>query len=390
MTVDLDKAKKRAASAVEGERKRLVETSLAIHEDNELGFKEVRSSARLADLLKDWGFRVEKPAYGMETAFRAEWGEGPLTIAYFCEYDALPQIGHACGHNLIATCGAAGALGLKSALDPSAVRIIVFGSPAEEGGSGKVKMITGGCLEGVDVALMAHPSAVDIDTPTMFGVARLDVDYRGKSAHASAAPEAGVNALDAFMIGYQAVAALRQHIRRDARIHGIITEGGAAPNIVPEHTAGRFYVRALHPGYLEELKERVLNCFRAGGLATGCEFTYVWADDSCDPVRSNKLLAGIYRENAEALGRNFIDRARDISGGSTDMGNVSQLVPSIHPMFGIGGSAMNHTPEFTAEAAAPQAQEAMIAVGKALAMTGIDLVHKPELVDAAKAELRGM
>ncbi|HEX5938748.1 MAG TPA: amidohydrolase, partial [Dehalococcoidia bacterium] len=297
---ELDDAKRKAASGVEAVREDLIRTSLAIHDDNELGFKEFQSSERVAKLLAGAGFRVDKPAYGLETAFRAEWGEGPLTLAYFCEYDALPQIGHACGHNLIATCGAGGAIGLKAALNPAQVRIIVFGSPAEEGGSGKVKMINAGCLEGVDVALMAHPSAVDIDMPTMFGVARLDVEYRGKSAHASASPETGVNALDAFMIGYQAVAALRQHIRRDARIHGIITEGGAAPNIVPEYTAGRFYVRALNPGYLEELKERVLNCFNAGALATGAELSYVWADDSCDPVRNNKVLAGVYRENAEA------------------------------------------------------------------------------------------
>ncbi|HET9200234.1 MAG TPA: M20 family metallopeptidase [Dehalococcoidia bacterium] len=387
---EVDDAKRRAAAAVETARDVLVRTSLAIHEDNELGFKEFQSSERLAAVLAEAGFRVEKPAYGLETAFKAEWGEGPLTLAYFCEYDALPQIGHACGHNLIATCGAGGAIGLKAALNPSQVRILVLGSPAEEGGSGKVKMINAGCLEGVDVALMAHPSAVDIDMPTMFGVARLDAEYRGKSAHASASPETGVNALDAFMLAYQGVAALRQHIRRDARIHGIITEGGAAPNIVPEYTAGRFYVRALHPGYLEELKERVLKCFEAGALASGAELSYVWADDSCDPVRNNKVLAGIYRKNAEALGRKFVDRARDISGGSTDMGNVSQLVPSIHPMFGIGGSSMNHTPEFTAEAAAPPAQEAMIDVAKALAMTGIDLVQQPELVEQATAELRGL
>jgi amidohydrolase len=382
-------AKRVAAAAVETAREVLVRTSLAIHEDNELGFKEFKSSERLAAVLSEAGFRLEKPAYGLETAFKAEWGEGPVTLAYFCEYDALPQIGHACGHNLIATCGAGAAIGLKAALNPSQVRILVFGSPAEEGGSGKVKMINAGCLDGVDAALMAHPSVVDIDMPTMFGVARLDVEYRGKSAHASASPETGVNALDAFMLGYQGVAALRQHIRRDARIHGIITEGGAAPNIVPEHTAGKFYVRALHPGYLEELKERVLKCFEAGALATGAELSYVWADDSCDPVRNNTVIAAVYRENAEALGRNFVDRARDISGGSTDMGNVSQLVPSIHPMFGIGGSSMNHTPEFTAEAAAPAAHDAMIDVAKALAMTGVDLVERPELIEAASAELRG-
>lgn len=384
-----ESAKQRAAAAVDAASSTLIQTSLAIHEDNELGFKEFKSSKRLADVLKEAGFRVTMPAYGMETAFAAEWGEGPVTIAYFCEYDALPQIGHACGHNLIATCGAGGAIGLKNAVDPNAVRILVFGSPAEEGGSGKVKMINQGCLEGVDVALMAHPSIVDIDMPTMFGVDRLDVEYHGKSAHSSASPETGVNALDAIVIGYQGAAALRQHIRRDARIHGIITNGGAAPNIVPELTAGRFYVRALNPGYLEELKERVLNCFQAGALATGAELSYVWADDSCDPVRNNRSLASIYRRNAERLGRQFVDRARDISGGSTDMGNVSQLVPSIHPMFGIGGAAMNHTPEFTAEAAAPPAQEAMLDVSKALAMTGVDLVHDHALVEEAAAEFRG-
>ncbi|MPZ22057.1 MAG: amidohydrolase [Dehalococcoidia bacterium] len=383
-----EQAKLRATAAVDAARETLVRISLDIHADNELGFAEFKSSARLAELLAAVGFAVEKPAYGMETAFRAEWGSGPLTVAYFCEYDALPEIGHACGHNLIATCAAGGAIGLKAAAEPDQVRIVVFGSPAEESGSGKVRMIDEGCLEGVDVALMAHPSLLDIDTPAMYGVSRLDVEYSGRAAHASASPEAGINALDALVIAYQATAQLRQHIRRDARIHGIITDGGAAPNVVPDHTAGKFYVRALDPGYLEDLKVRVLKCFEAGALATGATLSYSWADDACDPVRHNRVLAGVYRNNAERFGRVFIDRARDVSGGSTDMGNVSQLVPSIHPMFGMGGKAMNHTHGFTAEAAAPAAQESMLQVAQALAMTGVDLIHRPELVEQAVEEFR--
>ena len=228
----------------------------------------------------------------METAFRGEWGHGPVTIALCAEYDALPEIGHACGHNLIATAGVGGAAALIKAISPEDARVVILGTPAEEGTGGKCVMVDKGAFDDIDVAMMAHPMAVDIVDPPMLGVIHVDVEYRGKAVHASVGPEQGKNALDALVTAYQAIAQLRQHIRRDARIHGIITHGGAAPNIVPDYTAGKFYIRALHPKYLEELRQRVGACFEAGALATGCELVIDWDEVPGVPADADEPADG--------------------------------------------------------------------------------------------------
>ncbi len=347
--------------------------------------EERQAAALLAKQLEEHGFQVERNVNGLETAFRASWGEGPVTIAYLCEYDALPEIGHACGHNLIATAGLGAAYGLKAALSASQVRLLVFGTPGEEGNGGKVIMLERGAFEGVDVALMAHPSPMDVDMPPMYGVQQADVEYTGQSAHASFAPEMGVNALDGLVLAYQAIAQLRQHIRRDSRIHGIITHGGSAPNVVPDRAAGWFMVRSLRPAYLEELKGRVERCFEAGAAASGAEVEIKWRPWVWAPMRNNTSLAAAYRANAESLGRTFIDVRLD-STGSSDMGNVSQAIPSIHPMFGIGAMAFNHTPAFTEVCATDVAHAAMVQVAQALAMTGVDVALEPDLLQRAKEE----
>src|SRR3989304_612502 len=251
---DIGAAKARATDGVAAARDELIEISLEIHSHPELAMKETRASALLADHLQARGFAVERGAFGLETAFRPRWGEGPVTIAYLCEYDALPEIGHACGPNLIATAGLGAAYGLKAALSPTQVRLLVFGTPAEEGLNGKIIMLEASAFEGVDVALMAHPSPADVDMPPMYGVEEVDVEYHGQSAHASFAPEMGINALDGLVTAYQAIAQLRQHIRRASRIHGIITDGGSAPNVVPERAAGTFYVRGPQAPDLGGLK----------------------------------------------------------------------------------------------------------------------------------------
>src|SRR3990170_466256 len=233
---DIGAAKAKAMEGVAAGGDELIEISLDIHSHPELAMQETRASALLADRLEARGFAVERGAFGPETAFSARWGEGPVTIAYLCEYDALPEIGHACGHNLIATTGLGGAYGLKAAVSPSEVTLLVLGTPAEEDQGGKCVMIERGAFEGVDAALMAHPAPFDIAAPPMYGVESCEVVYKGQAVHASVAPEAGINALDALVTAYQAIAQLRQHMRRDARIHGIITYGGSKPNIVPEHT----------------------------------------------------------------------------------------------------------------------------------------------------------
>ncbi|MEE8370280.1 MAG: M20 family metallopeptidase [Dehalococcoidia bacterium] len=383
--MDTDAAKQRAREGVTAKADELIEVSRQIHSNPELAMEERQAAALLAEQLEEHGFQVERNVNGLETAFLASWGEGPVTIAYLCEYDALPGIGHACGHNLIATAGLGAAYGLKAALSPSQVRLLVLGTPGEEGKGGKAIMLERGAFEGVDVALMAHPSPVDVDMPPMYGVQQADVVYTGQSAHASFAPEMGVNALDGLVLAYQGIAQLRQHIRRDSRIHGIITDGGSASNVVPDRAAGTFLVRALRPAYLEELKEKVERCFEAGAAASGATLDISWDAYPYAPLRSNTALAAAYRANAESVGRTFIDVKLD-STGSSDMGNVSQAIPSIHPMFGVGAMAFNHTPAFTEVCATDAAHGAMVQVAQALAMTGVEVALEPDLLQRVKEE----
>ncbi len=380
---ETEAAKQRARQAVADAADELIEASRDIHSHPELALEERRAASLLADRLESHGFQLERAAFDIETAFRATWGEGPITIAYLCEYDALPEIGHACGHNLIATAGLGAAYGLKAALSPTQVRLVVLGTPAEEAQGGKIMLMERGALEGVDVAMMAHPAPADFVSPPMYGVEHVQVEYKGQAAHASFAPEMGVNALDGLVLAYQAIAQLRQHMRRDARIHGIITYGGSAPNVVPDRAAGSFLVRALQPPYLEELKKKVQRCFEAGAAGSGATLEVQWDPRPYAPLRSNPALATAYRANAEALGRVFIDARLD-STGSSDMGNVSQVVPSIHPMFGIGAMAFNHTPAFTEVCATEAAHAAMVQTAQALAMTGIDVALDPELLQRAR------
>jgi amidohydrolase len=385
--MDIETAKKRAQEAVEAAQEELIEVSLNIHSHPELALKEHRASKLLAGKLEAHGFQVEYPAYGIETAFKATWGEGPVTIAYLLEYDALPEIGHACGHNLIATAGLGAAYGARAALSPAEVRIVVLGTPAEEDLGGKEMLVQAGAFEGVDAALMAHPIAVDIADPPMFGVEQVTVTYRGRGAHASVAPETAVNALDGLVTAYQAIAQMRQHIRRDSRVAGVILYGGAASNVIPDRAVGKFECRALNPSYLEDLKRRLVACLEAGAQASGCTAEMEWSTNYA-PMNNSQPLAQAYKANAQALGRKFLEVPVE-STGSSDMGNVSWVVPSIHPTFSIGNFALNHTAAFTEISATHAAHENMLQVAKALAMTGADIVMRPELLDEAKMAFAG-
>lgn len=388
VTARIEQAKQKAQAAVDAVADELTRISLKIHAHPELAFKEHHACAQLVAFLRDQGFAMQQPAYGMETAFRGESGHGPLTIAVCSEYDALPEIGHACGHNLIATAGAGAAVALIQALDPADARVVILGTPAEEGTGGKIVMLREGAFVDVDVAMMAHAAPADLAEAPMFGVAHVDVEYRGKSVHASVFPEQGINALDAMVTAYQSIAQLRQHIRRDARLHGIITHGGDAANIVPNYTRGTFYVRALKPWYLQQLKERVRNCFEAAALATGCTVEMDWHEaQEYAPMNNNAPMVEAYRRNGEALGVHFLE-LKDLSTGSTDMGNVSQAVPSIHPNFGVGSPVFTHSPEFTAVACTEAAHAGMLRAAKAMAMTGVDIALEPGLLDRIKAEFR--
>ena len=382
----IEQAKQLVRAAVDAVAGDLMRISREIHSHPELAMNERHAYAQLVPFLAAHGFAVQEHACGMETAFRGEWGHGPVTIGICAEYDALPEIGHACGHNLIATVGAGAAAALTRALDPGDARVVILGTPAEELYGGKITMIRAGCFSDIDVAMMAHSAPADIVDAPMFGVAHVDVEYRGKAVHASVFPEQGVNALDGLVTAYQSVAQLRQHIRRDARIHGIVTHGGEAANIVPGLAKGTFYVRAAEPEYLRELKARVKACFEAGALATGCTLTMDWhADMEYAPLRNNRPMVEAYRRNGESLGTQFVD-LKNVSTGSTDMGNVSQVVPSIHPTFSVGQMIINHTPEFTAAAITDAAHASMLTTAQTLAMTGVDLALDPDLVKRAKAD----
>jgi amidohydrolase len=380
--------KERAFARVDAQRNALIDLSLRIHRTPELRFAEHRASAWLAEYLERAGFTVERGAYGLPTAFAARLGSGEPRIAILCEYDALPGIGHACGHNIIATAGAGAGAALAGLIGETGGSIVVLGTPAEEGGGGKILMARQGAFDGVDAALMVHPAGVDLAAMQVLAISAVEVAYQGRAAHASASPHRGVNALDALVTAYNAIAQLRQHIRPTERIHGIITDGGQAPNVVPEHAAGVFYIRAATEKRLAALKERVTGCFRAGALATGAELTMRRLDEDYSDMLTNQPLAAAYAANLGRLGRPICSSAdaQVAVAGSTDMGNVSKLVPSIHPMIAAAPPTVPlHSAEFAAYAASEHGHRAIVDGAKGLAATAIDVLCLPELCAAIHA-----
>jgi len=375
--------------AVDRMREELLRLSRAIHANPELAFEEHAAAALLVAALREAGLEVETGVHGLETAFAAEFGSaGSPCVALLAEYDALPGMGHACGHNLIATASVGAGLALAAVAERLSGRVRVLGTPAEEHGCGKELMAREGALDGVDAALMMHPSSVNLVSMPCIAMAELEVRYRGQAAHAAAMPERGVNALDAMVVGYQAVAALRQHIAGDERIHGIITDGGQSPNVVPESAAGRFYVRAANAQSLAPLKRRVEACFRAGAEATGADVEIEWGAADYLDIRFNEPLASAFRANAEALGREFFpyDKLPPGVQGSTDMGNVSHRVPSIHPMLAAAPLHCTiHNPEFAKWAGSEMGEAAALDGAKALAMTVLDFLADADLRQRARA-----
>jgi amidohydrolase len=386
---DLAAMKRSVQRAIDQVSEDLRSLSLSIHGTPELNFEEVHAHQVLTDYLEGNGFAVERGAYEMPTAFRAVAGSGSPIVAVLCEYDALPGIGHACGHNLIAASGIAAGLALKEVVGDGNGTVVVLGSPAEEGGGGKVFMVERGAFEGVDAAMMLHPTPGDAAWPNIIAIQTLEVEYFGKNAHAAAFPHQGVNALDALVLAYNAVSLLRQQLTSDVRVHGVIRHGGDKPNIIPDHTAAEFYLRARDDRGLEELKRRVLACFEGAATATGCRLEHRWVGKPYSNMATCNPLAEAYVENARSIGKQLPARGAgplDAIPGSTDMGNVSHVVPSIHPMFGIHTRAGNHTPEFTAAAATPEAHDAMLTAAKAMAMTALDVLFRPDLREAAKED----
>jgi len=381
----LDHLKESVCDAIDSLGDTLLRVSHEIHANPELSFEEHEACRLLVSTLREGGLDVEPSAYGLATAFASDFGSagpGGGCVALLAEYDALPEIGHACGHNLIATAAVGAGLALHSLGDRLPGRVRILGTPAEERGGGKELMAREGAFEGVDAAMMIHPAGVNLVDMPSIAVGEVEAVYRGVAAHASAMPERGRNALDGLVFAYQAIGALRQHIAPSERIHGIITNGGQAPNIVPERAAGRFYVRARNAKELEPLKERVVACFRAGAEASGTEVSLRWSPVDYLAIRFNEPLAEKFRENAERLGRRFVplDLVPSRFAGSTDMGNVSHRVPSIHPMLAAAPPHCTiHNAEFAEHAGAAIGDAAALDGAKALAMTALDFLCDADL-----------
>ncbi|MFG1985726.1 amidohydrolase [Streptomyces albidoflavus] len=357
--------------SVAQERATLTGLSRRIHAHPETAFGEHRAAAWCAELLAARGFTVSAPAYGLDTAFTATAGSGPVTVALACEYDALPGLGHACGHNLIAAAGVGAALGLAPVADALGLRIKVLGTPAEERGAGKALMLEAGAFEDVDAAMMVHPCPFEMADFRSFALGTLDVTYTGRAAHPSLNPQEGRNAADALTVAQVALGLLRQHLPAEWRVHGITTAAGTSPNAVPDRATASYELRALAAEDLGALRERVEACFRAGALAAGCDVTLERPEPDYLDFRGDPELIARWAANARELGRpEPVERA---PFACTDMGNVSHAVPSLHPVLDIsGGTCGPHEPEFAEAALSPAAEQALMDGATAMAWTAAD------------------
>ncbi len=386
---DRDRLKKQVISEVDRRRDELIALSLKLHANPEIAFQEEKAAAWLADYLEGEGFALERGICNIATAFRASYGQGEPRVAILAEYDALPGVGHGCGHNIIGTASTAAGLAAKTVVDETGGTVLVIGTPAEEAAGGKVYMADRGAFKELTCAMMAHPGNRDVAVGYALACLELNVEFQGRAAHAAARPEAGLNALDAMIASFVNIGLLRQQLRDSARIHGIITDGGQAVNVIPHHTAASLLIRAEDDVYLDEsLKEKVLACFRAAAEATGCRLEHRWGEESrYKAMRSNHALAEAYRANIEGLGRKVIEPESRRSMGSTDMGNVSAIVPAIHPSITVAPPDIPiHTVEFREMAASEAGHKALLDSAKALAMTAVDVLTDADLRERMKRE----
>lgn len=358
-----------------------------IYNNPELGDEEFKAVEKLTSFLEKHSFNIEIGIANRATSFKAEFDsgiEGP-TIAYMCEYDALPGIGHGCGHNMIGTMGAGAGVALSKVINQIGGKVVVFGTCAEETNGAKVDMAEQGVFNNVDVAMMAHPNNITCESGTSLAMEAIEFDFFGQTSHAAASPERGINALDAVILTFNGINALRQHVTSDVRIHGIISEGGVAANIVPDKAVAKFYVRAQKKKYLKEVVEKVKNIARGASLMTGAKLEISNYESSFDDMNTNKNLSKIFNKNLEALGVE-VKEAEKVSG-SLDMGNVSYVTPSIHPMIGIGNTKLvGHTIEMAQATISNEAYEAMIKAVAALACTGYDVISDKNLLAEIKKE----
>jgi amidohydrolase len=384
-------AKDRAKGALEAGLGDLVELSHAIHANPETAFEEHYAAGRLTEVLGERGMNVESGICGLPTAFSARIGHGPLVVALCAEYDALPGVGHACGHNIIAASSIGAAIALGEVADDVGLSVLVLGTPAEEGGGGKVIMLERGAFDDAHLAMMVHPWPSERLTASCLAVSHFDVHFEGKEAHAAASPSEGINAGDAMAVAQVSIGLLRQQLRPGDQVHGIVVEGGLAPNIIPARVSGRFMCRARTLEGLELLEPRVRRCFEAGALATGCTVSFDYLSATYSHMEPDTELLAAYRTNAEALGRSFAadDAGDELPTVSTDMANVSLALPTIHPLIGIDAKgSVNHQPQFASACATPSADAAIHDGALALAWTAIDAASTPALRDRLLARSR--
>ena len=353
-----------------------------IHAHPEVGYQEFHAAQVTTELLERHGFVVERGIAGLATAFRATKGSGSLRVSFCVEFDALPDVGHACGHNIIAASSVGAALALADVADDVNVTVVVFGTPCEEGGGGKIDIINAGFFDDIHASLMVHPWPTERLAATCLAVVAFDVTFYGKEAHASAAPWEGVNAVDALTITQVAVALLRQQLRPGDQIHHMVREGGSYANIIPAKAVAEFMCRSVWSERLAELRERVDKCFQAAALATGTTYDINVLGHEFSHMESDVELLALYREAAESLGRSFAmdDAGEALPTISTDMANVSLVTPSIHPLIKIdAGGASNHQPAFAAACVTESADAAVTDGSIALALTAANAATHPSL-----------
>ncbi|XP_041473311.1 peptidase M20 domain-containing protein 2-like [Lytechinus variegatus] len=374
MASDLwSKTREAAKTKIDDSAEALNELSQQIWSHPELNFEEHKSHKFLTDFFEKEGFEVTRN-YHLETAFKATYGsDAGVHVCVICEYDALPEIGHACGHNLIAECGAGAGLGIKAALEREETpigRVTVLGTPAEEAGGGKIDLINAGAFEGIDIAMMAHPFPNNVSRPMIIAVARMIISYSGVASHASTCPWEGVNALDAAVMCYNNISVMRQQLKPEWRVHGIFSKGGAKPNIIPEEAELTYYLRAPTQEELSQLKKKIVGCTEGAAVATGCKCSVTDLRGYANLI-TNPTMASIYEKEAGDMGVVF---DKEGGSGSTDMGDVSYVVPSIHPFYYMGTTAANHSRPFTAAAGAPEAQAPTLIQAKSMALTALEIM----------------
>jgi amidohydrolase len=386
--VESEGLKSAIMASVEAHRETVLSVLDALYRNPETGLREYASSALLSEMLERGGFVLERGLAGMETAFRARWGDGGPGIAILAEMDALPELGHACGHNVIAAAAIGAALALRNCLPPELARITVLGTPAEEMGIGKVDLIRAGVFAGIDFAMMVHPSSRRQVIKESLGLAKVRFRFTGKPSHAAAYPEDGINALDAVIQTFNGINALRQQLRQDVRVHGIITDGGVAPNVIPERAACYFYVRADDLAELERSKERVVACAYGAALATGCTLDLEEGERVLAPLRVNRRYAALYSEQLRYLGLEESTTPVDRNKGSSDIGNVSQVLPTIHPHVPIGDGVRIHTEAFARASVSDAGRRAALEGATCMALTVLDLALHEELRNDIREEFQ--